>query len=69
MLIDISVKIGIVENIHIGADCNPKEIACFTSIFKELCDVFAFSYNEMSNIDPSIFKHEINIYENSKHVW
>ena len=40
LLIDISVKTGIVENIQIGADCNPEEIACFTSLFKEFCDVF-----------------------------
>ena len=35
LLIDISVKTGIVENIQIGADCNPEEIACFTSLSKE----------------------------------
>ena len=64
MLIDISVKTGIVENIQIGADCNPEEIACFTSLFKEFCDVFSWSYDEIPGIDPSIVEHEIKIYEN-----
>ena len=41
MLIGISVKTGIMENIQIGVYCNPEEITCFTSLFKELCDVFA----------------------------
>lgn len=40
LLIDISIKIGIVENIQIGADSNPEEIASFTCLFKEFCDVF-----------------------------
>ena len=44
MLIDISVKTGIVENIQIGAYCNTEEIACFTSLFKEFRDVFTWSY-------------------------
>ena len=41
MLIDISVKTGIVENIQIGADCNLEEISHFTSLFKEFYNVFA----------------------------
>lgn len=68
MLIDISVKMGIVENIHIGANCNPDEIACFTSLFKEFRDVFPSSYDEIPGIDPSIFKHEIKIYDNTKPI-
>ena len=59
MLIDISVKMGIVENIQIGADCNPEEIACFTSLFKEFRDVFAWSYDEILDIYPSIGEKEI----------
>ena len=59
MLIDISVKAGIVENIQIGADCSPKEIACFTSLFKKFRDVFAWSYKKIPDIDPSIDEKEI----------
>jgi len=50
LLIDISVKIGSVENIQVGADCTPEEIASFTCLFKEFCDVFAWSYEEMPNM-------------------
>jgi hypothetical protein len=32
--IDISVKPGIVENVHIGASCSPDEIVTYTSLFK-----------------------------------
>jgi hypothetical protein len=32
--IDISIKPGIVENVHIGASCSPEEIVTYTSLFK-----------------------------------
>ena len=59
MLIDISVKMGIMENIYIGVDCNPEEIARFTSLFMEFRDVFAWSYKKIPDIDPSIDEKEI----------
>jgi hypothetical protein len=52
--IDISVKPGIVENVHIGASCSPDEIVAYTSLFKEFCDIFTRSYKEMPGIDPAI---------------
>ena len=42
--IDISVKHGVVEYIQIGADCSSEEIQLYTDLFKEFCDVFAWSY-------------------------
>jgi hypothetical protein len=39
--IDISVKPGIVENVHIGALCSFDEIITYTSLFKEFRDIFA----------------------------
>jgi hypothetical protein len=60
MLVDISVKPGIVENVHIGASCSPTEIITYTSLFKEFRDIFAWSYEEMSGIDLAIVVHEIN---------
>ena len=63
MLIDISVKTGIVENIHIGEACNPEEIARFTSIFKEFRDVFAWSHNKTPDIDPPIDEKEIKKFQ------
>ena len=47
------------ENIYIGANYSPEEIAIYTAIFKKFHDVFAWSYEEMPGIDPSIVEHEI----------
>jgi len=33
--IDISVKPGIVKNIHIGVNCTPEEVTAYTALFKE----------------------------------
>jgi hypothetical protein len=66
--IDISVKPGIVENVHIGAPCSPKEIFTYTSLFKEFHDIFAWSYEEMLGIDPAIIFHEIKTYPGAKPV-
>ena len=35
-------------------------------LFKEFEDAFAWSYEEIPRIDPSIVQHEINTYENAK---
>jgi hypothetical protein len=42
--LDISVKPGIVENVHIRASCSSDEIVTYTSLFKEFHDIFAWSY-------------------------
>ena len=42
--IDISVKPGIIENIHIGASCTDNEIQTYKVLFQEFHDVFAWSY-------------------------
>ena len=57
--INISVNPDVVENIYIGANCSPEEIAIYTALFKEFRDVFAWSYEEMPSIDSSIVQHEI----------
>ena len=44
ILIEISIKPGIVNNIHIGDYCSPNEIKIYTALFKEFSDVFAWSY-------------------------
>jgi hypothetical protein len=66
--IDISVKPGIVENVHIGASCSPTEIVTYTSLFKEFRDIFAWSYEEMPGIDPAIVFHEIKTYPGAKPI-
>jgi hypothetical protein len=60
--IDISVKPGIVENVNIGTSCSAEEIITYTSLFKEFRDIFAWSYEEIPGIDPSIVVHEIKTY-------
>jgi hypothetical protein len=66
--IDISIKPGIVENVHIGASYSFDEIVTYTSLFKEFRDIFAWSYEEMSGIDPEIVIHEIKTYPDAKPV-
>jgi hypothetical protein len=66
--IDISIKPGIVENVHIGASCSSDEIVTYTSLFKEFHDIFAWSYEEMPGIDPLIVIHEIKTYPDAKPV-
>ena len=41
--IDISVKPGIIENIHIGASCSLEEISTYKALFQEFHDIFAWS--------------------------
>jgi hypothetical protein len=50
--IDISKTLGIVANVFIRADYSPEEISTYTTLFKEFCNVFFWSYEEMSRIDP-----------------
>ena len=57
--INVSINPDIVENVHIGANCSPEDIAIYTALFKEFHDMFSWSYEEMSGIDPSIVEHEI----------
>ena len=66
--IEISVKPGIIENIHIGACCTEDEIKAYKALFQEFHDVFAWSYEEMPGIDPAIVVHEIKTYPDAKPV-
>jgi hypothetical protein len=50
--LDISIKPGIVENVHIGASCSSDEIITYTSLFKEFHDIFTWSYEEMPGYRP-----------------
>jgi hypothetical protein len=68
IVIDISIKEGVMENIHLGTNCTPDEVVSYTALFKEFHDVFAWSYKEMLGIDPSIITHEIKTYHDAKPV-
>ena len=65
---DISVKLGILENIQIGQNSSPSQIQCYTDLFKELRDIFSWTYEDILGIDPSIVVHEIKIYPRAKLV-
>jgi hypothetical protein len=43
ILIDISKTPSIMENVFVRADCSPEEILIYTYLFKEFCDIFAWS--------------------------
>jgi hypothetical protein len=66
--INISRNPGVVENVFVGADCSPEEIQIYMDLFKEFCDVFAWSYEEMPGINPKIVEHEITTYPDAKPV-
>ena len=66
--INISVNPDVMENIYIGANFSSEEIAIYTTLFKEFRDVFAWSYEEMLGIDPSIVQQEIQTYLDAKPV-
>jgi hypothetical protein len=38
--LDISIKFGVVENVHIISSCSTNEVATYKSLFQEFCDVF-----------------------------
>ena len=66
--INISTKANVVENIWVGKGCSPSEIEIYTALFCEFRDVFAWSYDEMPDIDSSIVEHEIKMYPDVKPV-
>jgi hypothetical protein len=60
--IDISIKIGIVKEITIGAACTPQEITAYKALFQKYRDIFSWSYMEMPGLDPSIVEHRIDTW-------
>jgi hypothetical protein len=66
--LDISIKHGIVENVHIGASCSHDKVVTYKSLLQEFCDIFSWSYEEMLGIDPNIILHEIKTYPGAKLV-
>lgn len=58
----------VMENVFIGVACSPEKIRSYMTLFKDFCDMFAWSYDEMPRIDPRIVQHEIRTYANDKLV-
>ena len=51
-----------VEHIHVGQNCSTKETENFRDLFKEFHDIFAWTYEDILGIDPSIVVHKIKTY-------
>ena len=66
--LSIPVKLGITENIHIGVSCSFDEIQTFKALFKELCEIFSWPYEEMLGINLSIVVQEIKTYLDVKPI-
>jgi len=64
--INISIKPGVVEHIHIRVTCTLELIQLYIDLFREFLDVFTWSYEEMPSINPSIMVHEIPTYPGAK---
>jgi hypothetical protein len=67
--LDISIKHGVVENIHIGDSCSTDEVVAYKSLFQEFRDIFAWSYEYMPGIDLDIVVHEIKTYPGARSIW
>jgi hypothetical protein len=66
--LDILIKPGVMENVHIDASCSVDEIRIYKALFQEFCDVFSWSYEEIHGIDIDIVVHEIKTYLDAKTV-
>lgn len=58
--IDISLTLGVIDNINMGASCSPIEITDLKNLFQEFQDIFTWSYKEMPRLDPAIVEHHID---------
>jgi hypothetical protein len=59
----------VMENVFVGENCSLEEVQIYMGLFKQFCDVFAWSYDEIPSIDPRIIEHEIMTYPDAKPVW
>ena len=66
--INISGILGVMENVFVRADCTLEGIQIYTDLFKEFCDIFSWSCEEIPGIDPRIVKHEITTYPDAKSI-
>jgi hypothetical protein len=57
-----------VENVHLVVNCSPEEMASYTTLFQEFCNLFAWSYKEMPKIDPLTIVNEIQTYPGVKPI-
>jgi hypothetical protein len=43
---------NVVKNVFIGEDYSSNKVCIYADPFKDFCDIFAWSYEEMPGIDP-----------------
>ena len=60
--IDISANPNTIKHVHVGQNNSTDKSEAYKALLKEFCDIFAWSYEEMLGIDPSIVVHEIKTY-------
>ena len=65
---DISVKLGTIEHVHIGQNCSTEETEAYRALFKEFRDIFSSTYEEMPRIDLSIVVHEIKTHPTARPI-
>ena len=56
------------KSTRIGADLEGKIKKDLIRFLRENIDVFAWSYEDMPGIDPSVITHRLNVYPSSKPV-
>lgn len=60
--VDISMKLGTVEEISLGAACFPNKVTSYKSLFQECRDIFTQTYTEMPYFNPTITEHHISTW-------
>jgi hypothetical protein len=60
--INISIKLGIIEEITIGVAFSPEELTAYKALFQEYQYIFTWSYTNMPDLDPSIIEHRIDTW-------
>ena len=69
VLEDIPLEEGNPEKFtRIGTSMKEKTKQDLVQFLRENIDVFAWSYEDMSGIDPSVITHRLNVYPSSKPV-
>lgn len=63
--IDISHTSNNIENISMGESFSPTKVTKLKLLFQEFHDIFAWSYKERPNFDPTIIEHNIDTWPNA----
>ena len=67
-VIDLSSDPSVQRLVPISASLSASERTQLVALLKEYQDVFAWQYNEMLGIDPTLFAHSLNVEPGAKPV-